>query len=105
MRTLAITTLLLSLCVITNAQAQYKLIWSDEFAYTGLPDSTKWSYDVGGNGWGNNELEYYTKADTNNAVVRNGNLYITARKQQTKTGAATTRLARDYTSARLVTKG
>jgi beta-glucanase (GH16 family) len=104
MRTLAITTLLISLCVVSNAQAQYKLVWSDEFSYTGLPDSTKWSYDVGGNGWGNNELEFYTKADTSNAVVRNGNLYITARKQQTTTPTATIRLARPYTSARLVTK-
>ncbi|HLZ87613.1 MAG TPA: glycoside hydrolase family 16 protein [Puia sp.] len=102
MRTL-ITLLLLSLCV-ADAQAQYKLVWSDEFNYTGLPDSTKWSYDVGGNGWGNNELEYYSNADTNNAVVRNGHLYITARKQQISTATATTRIVRPYTSARLVTK-
>jgi beta-glucanase (GH16 family) len=95
MRTLAITSLLLTLTIC--AQAQYKLVWSDEFSYTGLPDSSKWSYDVGGNGWGNNELEYYTKADTANAVARNGFLYLTARKQQNgKNG---------YTSARLVTKG
>jgi beta-glucanase (GH16 family) len=97
MRTLALTTLLLGLCVITNAQAHYKLVWSDDFSYTGLPDSSKWSYDTGGNGWGNNELEYYTKADTANAVVRNGLLYLTARKQQKGKNA--------YTSARLVTKG
>lgn len=71
-------------------------MWSDEFNYTGLPDSTKWGYDVGGNGWGNNELEYYTNADTNNAVVRNGLLIITARKQQRDSNA--------YTSARLITK-
>jgi beta-glucanase (GH16 family) len=97
MRALAITSLLLVLNVCVNAQAQYKLVWSDEFSYTGLPDSSKWSYDVGGNGWGNNELEYYTKGDTANAVVRNGFLYLTARKQQ--------RGKKDYTSARLVTKG
>src|ERR1700743_383048 len=67
------------LAVLANAQTpSRKLIWSDEFNYQGLPDSTKWSYDVGGNGWGNKELEYYTKADTNNAVVRNGHLYLTA---------------------------
>ena len=41
---------------------EWKLSWSDEFNYNGLPDSTKWSYDVGGNGWGNNELEYYTNS-------------------------------------------
>lgn len=62
-----------------------KLIWSDEFNYSGLPDATKWSYDIGDtDGWGNNELEYYTHADTSNAVVRNGYLYITARKQKKK---------------------
>lgn len=96
MRILAIALLGLTLAT-SNAHGQYKLAWSDEFNYTGLPDSTKWSYDVGGNGWGNKELEYYTKADTNNAVVHNGYLYITARKQQKANNA--------YTSARLVTKG
>ncbi|GGA99049.1 glycoside hydrolase family 16 protein [Puia dinghuensis] len=96
MKAIAITSLLIGLCVITNAQAQYKLVWSDEFNYQGLPDSTKWSYDVGGNGWGNRELEYYTNADTANAVVRNGYLYLTARKEQKDANA--------YTSARLVTK-
>ena len=40
----------------------WKLVWSDEFEYTGLPDSTKWSFDTHGNsyGWGNNELQWYT---------------------------------------------
>jgi beta-glucanase (GH16 family) len=79
----------------------WKLQWADEFNYTGLPDSTKWNYDTGTGcpdvcGWGNNELQYYTSADTNNAVVRNGKLLIRALKQ-TKENSA-------YTSARLVTK-
>jgi hypothetical protein len=42
------------------AQKGRKLVWSDEFNYTGLPDSTKWDYDTGGQGWGNNELQFYT---------------------------------------------
>ena len=75
----------------------WKLVWSDEFNYTGLPDATKWDYDVGGDGWGNNESEYYTRADKKNAWVKDGFLYITARKE-VKEG-------RQYTSARLVTKG
>ena len=74
-----------------------KLIWSDEFNYTGLPDSSKWKQDMGGHGWGNNELQYYTSKDTQNAVVRNGDLQITARKQ--------VRENRQYTSAKLLTKG
>ena len=74
-----------------------KLVWSDEFNYEGLPDSTKWGFDVGGNGWGNNEAQFYTKADTNNAVVGKGFLSIIARKEK--------RENKEYTSARMVTKG
>src|SRR2546428_8160444 len=74
-----------------NSKHERKLVWSEEFNYKGLPDTTKWGYDVGDHdGWGNNELEYYTDKDTSNAVVRNGYLYITARKQRKE--------KRDYTS-------
>jgi len=77
-------------------QAQMKLVWSDEFDYTGLPDSTKWSYDVGGGGYGNHELQYYTKANLKNASVANGVLTISALKEAFG--------GNKYTSARLVTK-
>jgi beta-glucanase (GH16 family) len=82
-----------------NSKSKYKLVWSDEFNYFGLPDSTKWGYDVGEGdwGWGNNEQQYYTKADTNNVFVKNGILTITAQKEKRGT--------KDYTSARLITKG
>lgn len=73
-----------------------KLVWSDEFNYTGLPDDTKWGYDVGGNGWGNNEKQYYTSKRLENASVKNGVLSITAIKEKFE--------GKDYTSARLVTK-
>lgn len=80
------------------AQSTFKkLVWSDEFNYKGLPDSAKWSYDVGGHGWGNNELQYYTKSDSRNARVENGNLVIEARKDSFENKA--------YTSARLISKG
>ncbi|MDP2338478.1 MAG: family 16 glycosylhydrolase [Bacteroidota bacterium] len=72
-----------------------KLFWNDEFNYKGLPDSSKWSYNVGGNGWGNNEAQYYTEKDTLNAQAGNGTLKIIARKQ--------TKGNKKYTSARLVT--
>ena len=72
-------------------------IWSDEFDYTGLPNSTKWAYDVGGHGWGNNESQYYTDARSENARVENGNLIIEARKESYQ--------GSDYTSARIVSKG
>ena len=91
-----ITLLLLlagSLCL--HAQKR-KLVWSDEFNYTGLPDSTKWSYETGNSGWGNNELEYYTGYRPENARVENGRLVIEARREDYK-GAS-------YTSARLLSR-
>ena len=75
---------------------QWQQVWSDEFNYTGLPDSTKWNYDIGGNGWGNNELEFYTQKRLENARVENGNLVIEARKESWQ--------GLNYTSARLLTK-
>jgi beta-glucanase (GH16 family) len=75
----------------------WTLVWSDEFNYNGLPDSSKWNYDKGGNGWGNNELEYYTAKRPENARVENGNLIIEARKETWEN--------KTYTSARLITKG
>lgn len=80
-----------------NAQSERKLVWNDEFNYKGLPDSAKWSYDVGGNGWGNHELQYYTLKQPGNARVENGYLIIEAKKETIGNNA--------YSSARLVTKG
>lgn len=77
--------------------AGWKLVWSEEFDYNGLPDSTKWSYETGGHGWGNNELQYYTRASLSNAEVNNGTLKIHAIKEKKEN--------REYTSARLVTRG
>lgn len=74
----------------------YELVWSDEFSQDGLPDSARWSYDVGGGGWGNNELQYYTYKRTENARIENGKLIIEARNE--------TYLGSNYTSARLVSK-
>ena len=80
----------------TNAVAQqWKLVWSDEFTQPGLPDPSKWNYDIGGNGWGNQEKQIYTRADPSTVSIRNGSLFITAIK--TPEGK--------YHSARLVTRG
>ncbi|WP_255037338.1 glycerophosphodiester phosphodiesterase family protein [Lacihabitans soyangensis] len=67
---------------IKNApiQKDWKLVWSDEFNYKGLPDDKKWGYDVGGSGWGNNEQQFYTEKDTSTAFVNNGILTISANK-------------------------
>ena len=53
----------ISLLVLGTAQlasaSSWKLVWSDEFDGNQV-DRSKWHYDTGNNGWGNNELEYYT---------------------------------------------
>jgi beta-glucanase (GH16 family) len=86
-------------CSHKSASAPYRLVWSDEFNYSGLPDPSKWSYDTLGNAWswGNNELQSYTSGQAGNARVENGVLLITAQKE--------TRGGKKYTSARLITKG
>jgi beta-glucanase (GH16 family) len=78
-------------------QKRWHLVWADEFKYKGLPDTSKWNYDTGGHGWGNNELQYYTKNQLKNARVENGFLIIEAHKEKLQHS--------NYTSARLITKG
>lgn len=71
------------------------LVWTDEFTQDGKPDETKWSYDLGGHGWGNNELQNYTDSPKN-VFVKNGLLNIIAIKEISDKNS--------YSSARLVTK-
>lgn len=77
------------------ASARWRLVWSDEFNGAVL-DTTKWTYDVGGTGWGNNEDEFYTKELTN-VRVEDGNLVIEAKEQSY--------YLHDYTSGRIKTQG
>ena len=93
--------LMASCIIISHAQPKQKRytfnatpVWADEFNYQGQPDSTKWGYDIGGHGWGNNEWQYYT--DSGNAIVADGVLNIIA-NQEIKVG-------KNFTSARLVSK-
>ena len=81
----------------------WKLVWSDEFNSPDASpvDTTKWVSESGGNGWGNQELEYYT-ARPENAFEQGGNLVIKV-LQEKYTGADG--VTRDYTSARLKTLG
>jgi len=92
---------ILSLSVISCASSKInsgkKLIWSDEFNGKGIPDSLKWNYDVGGDGYGNQEAQFYTEKRPENARMENGNLVIEARKENWDKNR--------YTSARLLTKG
>ena len=65
-----------------RAPKGYTQVWSDEFKGKNgsLPDRTKWTYDIGGSGWGNHELEYYTNR-AENARIEHGKLVITARAE------------------------
>lgn len=77
------------------SEATYQLVWSDEFNLNGLPDNARWTFDIGGNGWGNDEAQYYT-SDIKNAEVKDGYLFINAIKEDFE--------GKKYTSARLVSK-
>jgi beta-glucanase (GH16 family) len=87
----------------SSSDSAWTLTWSDEFdGPNGSPPDTKtWIRESGGNGWGNNELEYYTTR-LENSRLENGKLVIEARSERF-TGPDG--VARDYTSARLKTKG
>lgn len=75
----------------------YSLVWSDEFDGNSLNLSV-WNQETGrgNNGWGNNELEYYTNS-TNNTFVSNGMLIVEARKDIAS--------GLNYTSGRMTTQG
>ncbi len=81
----------------------WKLAWSDEFDGPALqsPDPAKWTFDVGTgpnrDGWGNSQWEYDTARPENASLDGNGNLAITAINESY--------VDKDYTSARLLTKG
>ena len=90
---------------ITPAPAGWKLAWNDEFDGEAI-DESKWGFDVGNGfynydakqwipGWGNDELQYYTR-DPDNAFVKEGSLHIRALKES--------RDGFGYTSARLRTR-
>ena len=91
----------------TGTETQFtKLVWSDEFNGTDI-DRNNWIYDLGTgaekglNGWGNNELQYYTDRSENARIedVPGGGraLVIEARKESYQGSS--------YTSARLLTQG
>jgi len=108
MRTLCLFSVLFSVAIVTffgthnrglsrsEGSAGWRLVWSDEFDYSGLPDAKKWGYDIGGSGWGNKELQYYTDRRKENARVENGHLIIEARHDGVDKN--------EYTSARLTSK-
>lgn len=86
-----------------NSDRNWVLAWSDEFTGPNgsSPDAAKWAMESGGNGWGNDELEYYTPRPEN-LRIEEGNLVIEALKEEFVGPDGVTRR---YTSGRLKTKG
>jgi glycosyl hydrolase family 16 len=72
-----------------------RLVWSDEFNGSSI-NAANWGFDLGGGGWGNNELQNYTSRPEN-ARISNGSLIIEARRENFGGNA--------FTSARLKTQG
>ena len=112
MKTL-IMMILLAAAAITARADEWKLVWSDEFNQSGLPDPARWNYEVGM--LRNNERQFYTRARKENARVEDGKLIIEARKEhwsesssdQSKAGSRRKPGGRtaEYTSASLTTQG
>ncbi len=97
-----------------SSAAEWRLLWSDEFAAPGLPDPAQWSYETGF--VRNNELQFYTRERKENARVEGGFLVIEGRKERFanpgfRAGADPARSRRaavefaDYTAASVITQG
>lgn len=77
---------------LTIGAKVYDLVWSDEFDGTSL-NLANWTPELGGGGWGNNEVQTYT-AESENLRVSNGSLIIEAKK-----------VGSNWTSARIKSLG
>ncbi|MBX9852614.1 MAG: RICIN domain-containing protein [Cytophagaceae bacterium] len=82
----------ITLLFSNHIHAQWEPVWQDEFNTGSRPDPAKWNHETGGNGWGNNELQYYANRPENSRI-ENGKLVIEARRDFFG--------GRDYSSARL----
>src|SRR5437867_4671586 len=98
----ALLTLLAVFPSLATHATTWERVWSDEFDGPGI-NSGNWTYDIGGGGWGNKELEYYTDRAENSYIIPDPNdsnnhwLVIEARQEKFRN--------RNYTSARLKTQG
>lgn len=104
---------LVAVVLMTSAMAvqgaDWKMVWNDEFEKEGLPDSSKWGYEVGF--IRNNELQFYTDGRKENARVEDGVLVIEGRKEKyanPRYDANSRRNGKqfaEYTAASLTTRG
>jgi len=97
MRVSGLLALIVALATSGAAQPKWRLIWHDEFdgPAGAPPDPTLWVTETGGNGWGNHELEDYTKDPDNASLDGDGHLVIIAIAKPNG----------GYTSGRLKTQG
>jgi beta-glucanase (GH16 family) len=97
LRAMRVVASLLFLALPLLSANEWKLVWSDEFngPENSPPDPTKWTYDTGAGGWGNQELETYT--DKHENVSHDGAGHLVIRALKTASG--------DFTSARIKTLG
>jgi beta-glucanase (GH16 family) len=87
--------LLIVILLLPSCSKDRKLVWNDEFDQTGVPDSGKWDYEEGM--VRNDEAQFYTREDLQNARVDNGTLIIEARFDEEERAR--------YSSASLITAG
>lgn len=80
---------------ISEKIGERKLIWKEEFDYEGGLKKEYWVHELGGSGWGNEELQSYTSS-IENSYVKDGTLHVVADYNK-----ATNK----FTSARVITKG
>lgn len=73
------------------------LVFEENFNKSQFLDELVWDYDIGDCGWGNNEVQFYTKGNPENVQIKDGRLLITAQKSSVN--------GQKVTSARLVTRG
>lgn len=84
-----------------SAPEAWVLTLADEFdGEAGSPPNPEiWTYDIGGDGWGNQQLEYNTDDPENVSLDGEGHLRIVAREHDRS------EYDNDYTSARIKTQG
>ena len=93
-----ILSIILLAALFISCDEPAKMIWHDNFATDGVPNPSKWTYELGDGcpelcGWGNNERQAYT-SDPQNVRVEDGNLIIEAIQISAEDST--------YTSAKLV---
>lgn len=102
--------MLITLCSFLAARPQTSpgtIVFSDEFdgSSGSTIDSAKWTFDIGGGGWGNQELQYYTNSTDNIYLDGSGSLVIKAIKPTEPHSLKCWYGPCQYTSGRLITKG